>query len=49
MGLRVTDLPGGRVRVEPAWRSAAPDADAHLKEHPSFCALLAARLKRGTP
>jgi hypothetical protein len=48
-GLKITVLPNGRVRVEPAGMLAAPDCDAPAEEYPSLRALLAARLKRGTP
>lgn len=46
-GLRITALPNGRVRVEPAGMLAAPDADPPVEEYPSLKALLLARGKRG--
>ena len=47
--LRITMLPGGRVRVEPTGALAAPDSDAPAEEYASLRALLAAQLKRGAP
>lgn len=46
--LRITALPDGRVRVEPAGVLALPDGDAPVEEYPSLKALLAARLQRNT-
>lgn len=46
-GMKITALPGGRVRVEPAGMLAAPDCDAPVEEYASLKALLLARGKRG--
>lgn len=47
--LRITMLPGGRVRVEPQGVLAHPDESPPAEEYPSLRALIAARLKGGAP